>query len=162
MARRMSSHVPAIEGFCVCSDIVSTQESPPQDLRRTCRGEREKFDRKLRSSKNPRGNHLNCRKRELFDGEENGQTEGAREALCHNPPIGNHHYGGDTYVTSAPAFRYRGGGFYRGSPHYTFVLQRSGRLDGGTSQSLMFDVATGLIFAAQMYSAALQAAAPLL
>ena len=29
--------------------------------------EGEKFDRKLRSSKNPRGN-LNCRKRELFDG----------------------------------------------------------------------------------------------
>ena len=69
MARRMSSHVPAIEGFCVCSDIVSTQESRPQELRRTSRGEREKFDRKLRSSKNPRGNHLNCRKRELFDGE---------------------------------------------------------------------------------------------
>ena len=46
--------------------------------------------------------------------------------------------------------------FDQGSPHYTFVLQRSSRLDGETSQSLMFVVAMGLVFAAQMYSAALQ------
>ena len=49
----------------------------------------EKFDRKLRSSKNPRGNHLNCRKRELFDG--GGRGGGAEVAVCHNLPIGNHH-----------------------------------------------------------------------
>ena len=48
----------------LCLKKLSARSSSPGPRNE----EREKLDRKLRSSKNPRGNHLNCRKRELFDG----------------------------------------------------------------------------------------------